>query len=73
MLDFRTAEEEAEFWETHSPLDYPEYFEPCDIEIFDIQAQHWVCCPSPPFYRPDFGNLPLPFSLTQRNSQESDP
>jgi len=23
---FQSAEEEATFWETHSPLDYPEYW-----------------------------------------------
>jgi hypothetical protein len=30
---FRTVQEEAEFWDTHSPLDYLDELEPVDIEF----------------------------------------
>jgi len=52
---FRSSEEEAELWETHSPLDYQEYFEDCEVLLGDAPTI------SAPFYGPDLGNLPLPF------------
>lgn len=30
---FRSHEEEAEFWDTHSPLDFPEEFEDVDVKF----------------------------------------
>ncbi|MDO8736280.1 MAG: CopG family antitoxin [Thermoleophilia bacterium] len=30
---FKTRKEEAEFWDTHSPLDFPDYWEDVDAEI----------------------------------------
>jgi hypothetical protein len=30
---FKSAAEEARFWETHSPLDYPDYFKETKIEV----------------------------------------
>jgi hypothetical protein len=30
---FRGVEEEAEFWDSHSPLDYPEEFEEVEVKV----------------------------------------
>lgn len=31
--EFKSAEEEAKFWENHSPLDYPDYFKETKMEV----------------------------------------
>ena len=36
---FKTAEEEAEFWESHSPLDFPGEFEEVKEPIVDRRAR----------------------------------
>ncbi len=30
---FKSATEEAKFWETHSPLDFPDYFKETKMEV----------------------------------------
>ena len=66
---FSTAEEEGAFWETHSPLDYPEYFTDGD----DLRIGHTVLR-TDSFYRPELGNIPLPFPVIPiSNSREQDP
>jgi len=47
---FTSAEEEALFWEEHSPIDFPEYWEG-------------------EMYRPDLGNIPLPFPTIPLDAQ----
>lgn len=54
---FKDAIEEAEFWETHSSLDWPEYWEECEVWLGNRK------CLTGPTYRPDLGNNPLPFPL----------
>jgi hypothetical protein len=31
--DFKSREEEAEFWQTHSPLDFPDEFEEVEVKV----------------------------------------
>jgi hypothetical protein len=31
--DFKSRKEEAEFWDSHSPLDYPEFREETDVAV----------------------------------------
>lgn len=69
--NFKNAEE-AQFWEMHSPLDYPEFFEPCEVWYLDSKG-NWQLALTGILYRSDLGNLPLPFSLTQCNFQEPNP
>ena len=37
---FKSEEEAAEFWETHSLADYEEFLEPVDMEV-DLQRRHF--------------------------------
>ncbi|MFA5802095.1 MAG: CopG family antitoxin [Thermoleophilia bacterium] len=30
---FKSRKEEAEFWDTHSPLEFPDYWEDADVEV----------------------------------------
>ncbi|MHB9111303.1 MAG: CopG family antitoxin [Thermoleophilia bacterium] len=30
---FKSRKEEAEFWDTHSPLDFPDYWEDADVDV----------------------------------------
>lgn len=30
---FKSRKEEAEFWDTHSPLDFPDYWEDTEVEV----------------------------------------
>jgi hypothetical protein len=64
---FTSAGEEAEYWETHTPLDYPEYFKECDLEVFSKESGLWERAPSLSLYRPDLGNIPLPFGIRERH------
>lgn len=36
---FKDAEEEAEFWDTHSPMDYPDEFKKADV-TFERPLRH---------------------------------
>ena len=38
--DFGSAEEAAQFWDTHSITDYEEFLEPVDLEI-DVMRRHF--------------------------------
>jgi len=38
--EFRSVEEAAQFWDTHSITDYEEFLEPVDLEA-DIQRRHF--------------------------------
>lgn len=31
--EFKTVQEESEFWETHSPLDFPEYWKESKVKV----------------------------------------
>ena len=31
--DFKSREQEARFWDEHSPLDFPDYWEETDVEV----------------------------------------
>jgi hypothetical protein len=39
--EFKSYEEMAEFWDTHSIADYEEFLEPVEVDV-DIQRQHFV-------------------------------
>jgi hypothetical protein len=38
--EFKSIEEAAEFWDTHSITDYEEFLEPVDLDV-DIQRRHF--------------------------------
>jgi hypothetical protein len=38
--EFRSLQEAAEFWDTHSIADYEEFLEPVEFEV-DIQRRHF--------------------------------
>ncbi|MDE2060658.1 MAG: hypothetical protein KGL31_11460 [candidate division NC10 bacterium] len=38
--EFRSEEEAAEFWNTHSITDYEEFLEPVDLEV-DLKRRHF--------------------------------
>jgi hypothetical protein len=38
--EFRSYEEAADFWDTHSITDYEEFLEPVDLDV-DIQRRHF--------------------------------
>ena len=38
--EFRSEEEAAEFWDTHSITDYEEFLEPVDLEV-DLKRRHF--------------------------------
>lgn len=38
--EFKSLEEAAEFWDTHSITDYEEFLEPVEIDV-DIQRRHF--------------------------------
>lgn len=38
--EFKSEEEAAEFWDTHSIADYEEFLEPADIEV-DLKRRHF--------------------------------
>ena len=38
--EFRSEEEAAEFWDTHSITDYEEFLEPVDLEV-NIERRHF--------------------------------
>jgi hypothetical protein len=38
--EFKSHEEAAEFWETHSITDYEEFLEPVDLDV-DIKRRHF--------------------------------
>jgi hypothetical protein len=39
---FKNAQEEGEFWETHSPLDFPDEFEEVREPIIDRRSRRGV-------------------------------
>jgi len=39
---FKTAKEEAEFWETHSPLDFPGEFQEVKAPIVDRRGRKGI-------------------------------
>ena len=68
MPVFKTAEEEGAFWDTHSTVDYPEYFIDDDEEI--------LVCGKPirkagPMFDPRLGNLPFMFPLIPISNSEA--
>ena len=38
--EFKSYEEAAEFWDTHSITDYEEFLEPIEVDV-DIQREHF--------------------------------
>ena len=38
--EFRSEDEAAEFWDTHSITDYEEFLEPADLDV-DIKRRHF--------------------------------
>ncbi len=38
--EFKSLEEAAEFWDTHSITDYEEFLEPVEVDV-DIQRRHF--------------------------------
>jgi hypothetical protein len=38
--EFKSQEEAAEFWDTHSITDYEEFLEPVEVDV-DIQRRHF--------------------------------
>jgi hypothetical protein len=38
--EFKSEDEAAEFWETHSITDYEEFLEPVDLEV-DLKRRHF--------------------------------
>ena len=38
--EFKSEDEAAEFWDTHSITDYEEFLEPVDLDV-DLQRRHF--------------------------------
>jgi len=60
----------ASFWMTHSPLDYPELFHPAEV-VIRCPDGTYIKAGGVPYYRPDLGNIPLPFPAIPISSSEA--